>query len=290
MLLGCGPTAIDDGDGTGSASDGSTTTFASTDASVSSTVSDVTTEDATTRGDTTRTETGSGPTDGTETGPDSTDGTETGELACPPPEGVTANITVSTNQTFSATCTVASVTAEEPSTTIDLDCSGEEVTLVVTVTPPSVGLHVFEGDLVQFQQVVDLLFWFNRWVALRTAGGESDQLLLAAVDGSALDPPGTTLDAFLGGGSFGSPTVAVAEGLCMPTDGNCGPLERLALDFTLSRLGTSRAFDQGTAFVDVLAFGFAYTVERATQYPEEQTCIDNPRAWFDFAMIWFPSD
>ena len=283
VLLGCGPTPIDDGDGTGSASGASTTALASTDASASSTVSDVTTSeatDATTRGDTT----------GTETGPGSTDGTETGEAACPPPEDVAVTFSVSPDETFSATCTVASVTGDETTTTIGLDCDGTEATLVVTITPPSAGPHVFEGELVQLDHVVDQIFWTNRWVALRSAGGESDQLLLGAVDGSTLDPPGTTLDAFLGGGSYGSPTVAVADGLCMPEDDSCGPLERLALDFTLARLGTRRAFDHGTAFVDVLAFGFAYTVEQATQYPSEQTCDDNPPAWFDLAMIWFPSD
>jgi len=280
---GCGPTSIDDGDGdgTGTAGDGSTTSQTSTNASASSTATD-----ATTRGDTTQTDTGPDPTDTT----NATD-TETGEPACPPPEDVAVTFTVSPDEPLSTICTVTSVTGDEQSTTIDLDCDGEVVTLVVSITPPSAGPHVFEDELVQIDHVVDQIFWTNRWLALRTTGGESDQLLMAAVEGSALDPPGTTLDAFLGGGSFGSPSVAVADGLCMPIDDDfCGPLERMALDFDLARFGSSRAFDHGTAFVDVLAFGWAYTVEQATQYPEQQTCDDVPVAWFDFAMIWFPSD
>jgi len=283
VAAGCGPTAIDDGDGTGSASAGSTTSIASTGASVSSTVTpDVTTGDATSRGDTEAT--GS-------TGPiDSTDGTETGEPSCPPPEEVSVAFSVTPDETLSETCTVADETRDPEATTLVLDCSGQEVTLVVEVTPAGATPHANVGDLVHIDHVVDQIFWINRWLALRTAGGESDWLLVGAVEGSALDPPGTTLDAFFGGGSYGAPAVAEAEGLCMPVDDDCGPLERIALDFTLEMFGTTRAHDHGTGFVDVLAFGWAYTVEQATQYPRQQLCDDLPPAWFDFVMIWFPSD
>jgi hypothetical protein len=284
VAVGCGPGAIDDGDGSGSAGSGSTTSLASTGASISSTVApDPTTGDATTRGDT-EADTGS-------TGPiDSTDGTETGEASCPPPEEVSVSFSVSPDETLSETCTVADMTSDPESTTLDLDCNGPDVTLVIDVTPAGRGPHVAVGNLVHIEHVVDQIFWSNRWLALSTAGGESDWLLVGAVEGSALDPPGTTLYAFFGGGSYGAPAVAEAEGVCMPVADDCGPHERLALDFTLEGFGTTRAFDHGTGFVDVLAFGWAYTVEEATQYPRPQVCDDLPPAWFDFAMIWFPSD
>ena len=95
---------------------------------------------------------------------------------------------------------------------------------------------------------------------------------------------------FFGSGSFAAPTVTPAEGLCMPVDDSCGPLERIALDFTLADSGTTRVFDHTSAFIDVLAFGWSYTVEQATEYPRQQTCDDAPPAWFDFVMVWFPSE
>ena len=41
---------------------------------------------------------------------------------------------------------------------------------------------------------------------------------------------------------------------------------------------------------DVLAFGWAYTVEQATRYPGPVNCDDVPEAWLDFVMVWFPSE
>ena len=133
------------------------------------------------------------------------------------------------------------------------------------------------------------MFWINRWLALRTAGGESDQLLVGAVSSSVLDPPGTTLQAFFGI-SVGAPAVTEAAGLCTPVDDRCGPLERLAIDFTLDVGASVRVFDHHTKLLDVLAYGWAFTVEHAARYPAEQTCDDMPPAWYELAMVWFPSD
>lgn len=279
-VAGCGPNALDDGDGdgTGSATGGATTTSTG-DSSASSTAAPATTE--------------TGTSDDATTLADSTgmlDGTETGDAACEPAMDVTATFTVSPDEPLSETCTVTAVRGDPTESVITLDCSGAVVTLTIATTPSSVMPSVAVDQLVHLEHAVDLIFWTNRWFALHTAGGESDSLLAGGVEGSALDPPGTTLDAFFGSGSFAAPTVTPVEGLCMPVDDSCGPLERIALDFTLADSGTTRVFDHTSAFIDVLAFGWSYTVEQATQYPRQQTCDDAPPAWFDFVMVWFPSD
>lgn len=286
---GCGPTASDDGDGTGSATGGATTSTSIGDASVSSTAAGPTSDPASTDGTT------SGDADTlADTLADTTDtldGTETGEAACDDPQDVTATFTVSPDETLSETCTVLGVSGDAGQSVITLLCSGMAVTLTVETTPPSRMPSVAVDQLVRLEHVVEPIFWNNRWFALFTAGGESDSLLAGGVSSSVLDPPATTLDAFFGGGSFAAPTVTEADGLCTPVDDDfCGPLERIALDFSLDDLGTTRVLDHGTGLVDVLAFGWAYTVEHAMRYPGPLECDDAPEAWLDFVMVWFPSD
>lgn len=287
-LAGCGPSAADDGEGTGSATTGPITE-GSTGASASSTVADAGTSDATTgdatTGDATTLSADTTATEG------SSEGTETGEVLCEPPEeGVTASFSVTPDESVSSVCTVSSVTSEPESTVIVLDCDGQPITLALATTPVSTLPSLAVGGLVQLDHVLDQIFWINRWLALRTAGGESDQLLVGGVASSVLDPPGTTLEAFFGGSSLGAPAITEVDGLCMPVEDRCGPLERLALDFTLELGASVRVFDQTTGLVDVLAFGWWFTVEEATQYPRNQACDDIPPGWLDFMMVWFPSD
>lgn len=283
--IGCGPTAIDDGDGTGSATSGATTSSTAGDASASSTAAPPTTGVATT--DPTAASDATTLADSTGT----IDGTETGEAACEDEQDVTATFTVSPDEALSETCTVSETGGDPGQSVITLDCSGTVVTLTLATTPASATPSVAVDQLVHLEHVVDPIFWTNRWFSLRTAGGESDSLLAGGVEGSVLDPPGTTLAAFFGGGSYAAPTVTAVDGLCMPVDDDfCGPLERIALDFTLTDFGATRVLDHGTGFVDVLAFGWAYTVEQATRYPGPVNCDDVPEAWFDFVMVWFPSE
>lgn len=286
----CGPSASDDGSSTASASGGTTSSTAAGDASVSATAvaptSDPASTDDTTLGDdTSLTDTSLTDTAGTQ------GGTETGEADCEDPQDVTATFTVSPDETLSETCTVLGVSGDAAQSVITLACSGMAVTLTVETTPPSRMPSVAVDQLVRLEHVVEPIFWNNRWFALFTAGGESDSLLVGGVSSSVLDPPGTTLDAFFGRGSFAAPTVTAVDGLCTPVDDDfCGPLERLALDFTLVDFGATRVLDHGTGFVDVLAFGWAYTVEHAMRYPGPLECDDAPEAWLDFVMVWFPSD
>jgi hypothetical protein len=281
---GCGPSASDDGDGTGSASAGSTGSSTSRgDASGPATFADVGTAEATTRDGTTGDDTTSvGPTDGS-------DGTETGEPACAPPEEVTVSFSVDPDEPIDAYCSVIAVDDQPELRTIMLDCEGQPIELAIGTTPSSYAPQVSEGQPVRLAYVTDPIFWINRWLALHTAGGESDWLLLGAVDGSALDPPGTTIDSFFGG-TEGATTVAQAPGVCEPLDDLCGPIERIALDFGLAGFGTTRVLDHGTGFVDVLAFGFAYTVQEAVLNHGADACDDLPPAWFRFMFVWFPSD
>jgi hypothetical protein len=288
-LAGCGPSAGDDGEGEGSATAGSTTTAASTGASASSTVADVDTSDAGTSADITGDATTLA--DDTTATAGSSDATETGDAVCDPPEeGVTASFSVSPDEAISAVCTVSSVTFEPQPTVILLDCDGQPITLELSTTPQSAVPSTAVGSLVQLDYAFDQIFWINRWLSLRSAGGESDQLLVGGVASSVLDPPGTTLEAFFGGSSLGVPAITEVDGICMPVDDRCGPLERTALDFTLELGATVRVLDQTTGFVDVLAFGWWFTVEEATRYPRTQACDDVPPAWLDFMMVWFPSD
>jgi hypothetical protein len=278
--LGCGPSAVDDGDGSGTATGGSTTSAASTGASASSTGgADASTGAAATTS-----------TDAdTTTGAATSEGTETGEPACPPPERILADFSVTPDADVSAICTVTSLGGEPGASVVELDCNGQAVTLTVSASPPIAEPNVTMGQQVQLDYVTDPIFWINRWVALRTTGGRSDWLLVGGVSGSALDPPGTTIDAFFGGAST-APIVAEAPGLCEPLEDDCGPVERLALDFGLFDGAQVRVFDHGAELFDVLAYGYWFVVESAIRHPRPQGCDDVPREWWEFVMVWFPSD
>jgi hypothetical protein len=217
-------------------------------------------------------------------------GTDTGEQLCAAPERVSLAFTVSPDESTSATCSVLAVGGAPEQAVIMLDCDGQEVTLTLAITPQLTTPSVTNGQLVRLEYIRDPIFWVNRWLALHSAGGESDWLLVGAVESSTLDPPGTTLDAFFGA-SFGGPSVTAVSGLCEPIEDICGPLERIALELGLADVGGSlQVLDQTVGFIDVLAFGYAVVVQRAVQYPRPQTCDDIPPAWFHFAMVWFGSD
>jgi hypothetical protein len=282
---GCGPGAIEDGDGSGTGTAGSTSATTPTGATAASTMG----EPSTSAGSTSAGSTSTGSTSAGSTGADSTEGTETGEDACPPPERILADFTVSPDEPIASPCTVMAVGGDPGSTMIELECMGQAVTLTVDILPQTAEPSVAAGQLVHLEYVTDQIFWTNRWVALQTAGGETDWLLMGGVSGSALDPPGTTIDAFFGS-SIGAPTVAEVDGLCEPFQDRCGDVDRLALDFSIRDDATVRVFDQGADLIDVLAYGYWFSVQTAIRQLRPVGCDDVPPAWYQFVAVWFPSD
>ncbi|MCA9709044.1 MAG: hypothetical protein KDK70_24580 [Myxococcales bacterium] len=278
LSIACGPgagtsgeTGSSGGDSTGPASTGTTTLTSTTGTTAEDTG---TTAASTTAIDDTATE-DSGPT-----------GTDTGDPACPAPQEVAADFTVVPPVDPSATCTVIFVGEVDGGTAIDLDCEGDPAYVWVATAPDPTVPWLAVGDPVHLDYVVEPIFWENRWFALHSAMGESDVLLLGGVSGSALDPPGTTLEAFFGG----DPGLTVVEGLCEPFDDLCGPVERLALDLTTLGGATVRVFDQDTGIIDVLAYGYRLTVQSAVHNLRPIGCDDLPPRWYQLVVGYFPSD
>jgi len=276
-LTGCGPSPSDDGNASASGSGGSTTSPTSSGADdVLPTAGDATVADTTVAATST--------TDTTDT----TEGTETGEDACPPAESVMVDFTVEPEQDVSDTCMVTSLGGDPGTSVLELDCGGQLTTVTLTITPDSAVPQVSVGQSVYLQYITDLVFWTNRWLAIHSADGESDRLLVGAVSGSAFDPPGTTLDALFDGTT--GPSITPVSGLCPLDAGRCSDYERIALDLELPRGGGVRVFDQGAGLVDILSHGYWLVVQEAAHHPPPHDCTDYPTQWYQFATTFFPSD
>jgi hypothetical protein len=136
------------------------------------------------------------------------------------------------------------------------------------------------GEPVSLEYVQDPIWWVNRWFALRAAGLQP-WLLAAGVDGSALDPPGTTIDAFLA-----QPTLAATAASCEPEDGECGEQERLALELGFDEDST-QVIGPGTGYAGSLS-SYRMAVERATRYVGQIQCSDTPSDWYDLVLTFVP--
>ncbi len=251
-------------------------------------------ESATSAGGTASTSTTATP-QGTETGDETgtppmlTTGTDTGAPGCPAPEPVTASFVVTPDQDIDAICAVVGFNSLDGVTQVALDCADMPVTLDIEKPSGSVIPGLVMGEAVQVRYITDPIFWINRWLAVSTAQGEVDALILGGVAGSALDPPGMTIDTLFASGS-GQPLLAAVESTCEPVAELCGPEDRLALEMTILGGVTTQVLDASVGQVSAGPGGYELSVNSAIDRPFSNDCDDLPPAWFQFLVVGFGGD
>ena len=259
-LIGCGPGALEEAEGESNGTD----TATSTDGQGSTSSEGSTSDDLGTTAD-----------------------NGTGGESCPEPdESVEVAFWVEPDpgvDGFAATCTVQSLTREARGTALDLTCmepQGMERNRILRweATPGS-GILLREGDEVELEWVVEPMVWTNRWFALRhTSDG---RLIAAGVHGSALDPPGESISAFLDG-----PEIHPAEGSCGRQSDECGPVKRVALDLTQDDV-TTRIFDHQSGHAGQLD-AYRLTLQAAEHQEDTGVCTDLPGRWYQLVVVAEP--
>lgn len=267
-LVACGPGSIDDGSGT----QGSSGTTDPTSTTATPTTSEGSTS--------------SGAVDGSSTSDWPSDTTGPWDECADPQDDVAASFEVTpADQDVSAVCTVLALGGDPGTSVLELDCEGAAVTVTLANEPYQFSPWLNVGDAVRLEYVTDPIFWVNRWLAVFTTGGLTDRLLVAGLSGSALDPPGTTLDAFLDDGS-GGPTLSELDAICEPAPSDCGEELRIALLLTLSDGATLRVPDRGAGILDVLGYGYGLTVQTAVHNLRPILCEDVPGAWYEVLLVF----
>lgn len=276
-LVACGPGSLDDG----TSSQGSSGT---TDPTSTTTATPTTSE-----GSTTSAPSSTGTADGSSTSDWPSDTTGPWDECVDPQGDVAASFQITPDQDISAVCTVLARGGDPSTSVVELDCEGSAVTVTMSNEPLQLAPFVGVGDSVRLEYVTDPIFWVNRWLALFTTGGLTDRLLVAGISGSTLDPPGTTLDAFLDDGS-GGPVLDQLEDVCEPTPSDCGQEQRTGLLLTLSDGATLRVVDGNADLLDLLAYGYGLVVHTAEHNLRPILCEDLPSAWYEVLLVYFPSE
>lgn len=288
LAAGCGPssgttsgTTSDDSSGpTGDPSSGNhVTTDMSDETSPSETdTTGVPTTGPTTMMTTTATDSTSA-TDGATAGP----GTTTGDTVCGAPDSVVAQWSMEFQgerpTSVSAPCTVDTATESPLEWTIAFDCTidgaAQVVHLAFTRAPfPS---QVFlPGQEVQLEYRSEQLFWLNQWFSIRAAF-DPTRMPFGGVSADRLVPDGTTAEEFY------STPIEMVDGLCEPSDAQCGLSERLALAVTWLEV-TIEVFDGQHGSNSNLPGDYSLWVENAARLVEPVMCEDVPPAWFQALM------
>ena len=268
----CGPAVTIDpgGDsdgGTGSAS----TTGASTSAGGVTSAATTSPVTSTTANPTTATvSTTEDPTDPTTAG-------STGAVDCPGRFDVSASFTVTPGeQSLNDTCDVLDVEDLGDGRSFQLGCTQGPYWIDVSASDfsePGIG----PGDTVDVEYIVEPVFWFNRWLRIGPPAGAP---LIAAISGSAIDPPGLTASEFFDQ----APSVAVVDQDCLPSVTACATETRTALEIGVPAFDPQLVLDGHDVSV-VGPDGFQATVSTSIRNSEPFQCSDIPGAWHEMVFL-----
>ena len=207
--------------------------------------------------------------------------------SCPPPTAM-VQFSVASVSDIDGLCIVAATEWNAGQGRYSFDCDGDLVEVVVTKGEGGVTPQILLDEVVRVRYVTQPVFWVNRWLAISTAMGESDRLLFGALDGSALDPPGTTLDALFAAGD-GQPLVAIEDVDCPVEMDECGPVQRRGVRVTMVDGTSATVIDGDVGAVNMPPVGYEIVVGEATDRLEPQLCTDlGP--WRSLMLTMFAGD
>lgn len=205
-----------------------------------------------------------------------------------PPDGLWFDFTVDDGSyeavTIDAPCRIEDVEDTGGGQRVTLLCgTGAVMTTHRLEVWGSVGLYfdLWRGSEVWFRYVADPVWWLNRHLTLRWAGGESPgELMFAAISADAAVP-----DGYDAADWYGPWTVDVISGLCEPTTGSCGTFERQAIQ--LGAYGsTVRVLNGGTGHVGMMV-AVSLSVTQAYRY-SEMLCDDAPNQFYTALFVQIP--
>lgn len=172
---------------------------------------------------------------------------------CEPPQGAWTYFTVDGTDwprgerlDYKIRCSIPLISSGSWAMTFDLDCWADDGTYgfhqIVISTLPEMDLpDVPENEDVWFRYVAETSFWANRWFTITDSEGS---LLLAGLDAERVLPQSAEEQDF-----YKPLSMSTAEGLCPVDPGDCGDIERLAVDGNLGD-ASIRVYDGTTSFID----------------------------------------
>lgn len=229
----------------------------------------------------------------TSAGGDTTGSTGAAESTGTPPElcpepTAAGSFTVEPDVDLDGLCIVTTSEWEPTDTRVSLDCDGDIVDVHISKPDGGVIPGLLQDMVVRVQYITEPIFWTNRWLAISTAIGESDMLIFGAVEGSSLDPPGSTIDALFASGN-GQPIVTIAPADCPVEVDDCGPVQRLGVTATMVDGTTTTVLDGDVGGVNMPPLGYEIIVVEATDRPQPQDCADIA-PWRSFMLTRLAGD
>jgi hypothetical protein len=207
-----------------------------------------------------------------------TDSGTTGIDMCPPRDFVQGAFWVMPENTpVAGNCLVIDYLGSEDASEYQLECETGPVTLTLTSNAGSSTALIINEE-VELAYEIDPVFWINRWLSIRTTGG-APRTVVAAISGSVLDPPGTSVGAF-----FGDVDIAEVQS-CEPIPDDCATTQRLGLGISAWGTEPQIVYDGSAAYSGGVPDEHFMMVETAVRYSEPFNCTDIPGAWYEVLIV-----